>query len=516
MFVLFLAFIAVVSASLSKVQLKPIGDDGSKIFVEKSTGRQVFFHGINAIVKGFPYVPLADEWEIDVSLSEKDHGTLASLGINVYRLGTMWPGAEPDQGNFNSTYFEELRKIISSAENHGIYSLLDMHQDVLSEKYCGEGIPRWAAVTTISDPSKEFPSPLSDPFSAVASDGYPTRQDCAKFGWPSYYQTRACSSAFESLYSNSSGILDAWGNFWVQVAKELGNQNTVLGYELINEPWAGDIFAHPSLIIPSVADKMRLQPAYDYLAPRIKSVDPETLIFFAGVTWDDIVPVGFEHPPGGDGNADTSVFAFHYYNPPNGPLPVYFHQRVKDAKRLQVGAFITETMTPTRGHTDDDDGFVAMADAADAHLLSWASWEYKAFCRETDQSLQSDSQQADYGACKTGYGGRDLWNDDGTLNEEIARRLARTYAQKISGQAQSVHYNHSTAAFTLIYRVDTSINAPTEIFAQQSLNYPNGMNIQILPPLKATWKLSADNIVAIRSLPAVEDNDLITVHISRK
>eukprot|EP01033_Poteriospumella_lacustris_P015444 gene15444-11044_t len=428
----------------------------------------------------------------------------------------MWPGAEPEQGNFNSSYFGELRKIVNGAERHGIYSLLDMHQDVLSEKFCGEGVPRWAAVTIIPDPTKNFPAPLADPYTAIASDGYPTRQDCAKFGWPSYYQTKACSSAFESLYNNSSGILEAWGNFWVQVAKELGNQNTVLGYELINEPWAGDIFTHPSLLIPSVADKQRLQPAYDYLAPRIKSIDSQALIFFAGVTWDDIVPVGFEHPPGGVENADTSVFAFHYYTPPNGPLPVYFRQRVKDAQRLKVGAFITETMTPTRGHTDDDDGFVAMADAADAHLLSWATWEYKAFCRETTESLASDSQQADYGACKTGYGGRDLWNDDGTLNEEIARRLARTYPQKIGGLAERIHFNHTDASFSLTYKLDTSISAPTEIFAQAALNYPTGIQVDIVPPLKATWLQKGDNTILVKSLPGAESGDRITVHISRK
>jgi endoglycosylceramidase len=514
-FVLFLVVAFTVAlAAVSKVKLEA-SPDGSKIFMEASSGRQLFFHGVNAIVKGFPYVPLADEWDIDVSLSEKDHAALESLGINVYRLGTMWPGAEPTQGNFNATYFRELKKIIAGAEQHGIYSLLDMHQDVLSEKFCGEGIPSWAVIPIITDPNKDFPAPLAAPFQAVAVDGFPTRQDCAKFGWPSYYQTKACSSAFDMLYSNSSGILQAWSNFWVHVAKELGNQKAILGYELINEPWAGDIYLHPGLLVPSVADKLRLQPAYDYLAPRIRSIDSSSLIFFAGVTWDDVVPTGFEHPPGGDQYGDSSVFAFHYYNPPNGPLPIYLHQRVKDAQQLKVGAFITETMTPTRGHTDEDDGFVSMADAADSHLLSWATWEYKAFCKETAESLVSDSQQASYGACKTGIGGRDLWNDDGTLNEEIARRLARTYAPKIAGRVKSMRFNHTTSAFSLIYKLDTSIEAPTEIFAQQELHYPQGMKVEVFPPLKTTWNLRG-NTISIRALPSVADGEIISIHITRQ
>ena len=51
------------------------------------------------------------------------------------------------------------------------------------------------------------------------------------------------------------------------------NRNAVLGYELINEPYAGDVFAQPSLLVPGVADKEKLQPAYDSLAAAIRQVE---------------------------------------------------------------------------------------------------------------------------------------------------------------------------------------------------------------------------------------------------
>lgn len=47
----------------------------------------------------------------------------------------------------------------------------------------------------------------------------------------------------------------------------------------------------------------------------IRAVDDSTLIFFAGVTWDDF-GVGMDHPPGGSDYADRSVLAYHYYTPP--------------------------------------------------------------------------------------------------------------------------------------------------------------------------------------------------------
>lgn len=37
--------------------------------------------------------------------------------------------------------------LMYSASKYGIYTLLDAHQDVLSQKFCGEGIPDWAVDT---------------------------------------------------------------------------------------------------------------------------------------------------------------------------------------------------------------------------------------------------------------------------------------------------------------------------------------------------------------------------------
>jgi endoglycosylceramidase len=141
------------------------------------------------------------------------------------------------------------------------------------------------------------------------------------------------------LYTNRGDVLTSWGNFWKKIAEstvDSNSRNAILGYELINEPYAGDIFKHPALLVPSVADKVRLQPAYDSLASAIRSVDTEGLIFFAAVTWDDVVQAGFDHAPGGESEAFRSVFAYHYYEPPQYDEMTYFATRRKDAQKLQV------------------------------------------------------------------------------------------------------------------------------------------------------------------------------------
>lgn len=53
----------------------------------------------------------------------------------------MWPGVQPNaQDSFSAAYVQKVRRIVDSASLRGIHTLLDMHQDVISENMCGEGI----------------------------------------------------------------------------------------------------------------------------------------------------------------------------------------------------------------------------------------------------------------------------------------------------------------------------------------------------------------------------------------
>ena len=104
-------------------------------------------------------------------------------------------------------------------------------------------------------PTVTFPAPKNDNTSyvGVAADGFPKRSDCNKYNWPEYYSTYDCGYTFDALYdasSTSTGVLKAWSNFWVHLATEFKDAQSVLGYELINEPWAGDVLAKPALYIP--------------------------------------------------------------------------------------------------------------------------------------------------------------------------------------------------------------------------------------------------------------------------
>ena len=54
----------------------------------------------------------------------------------------------------------------------------------------------------------------------------------------------------QSLYDNEQQIQDHFAGFWAKVADYFSDNQYVLGYELLNEPWAGDVYRHPNQLEP--------------------------------------------------------------------------------------------------------------------------------------------------------------------------------------------------------------------------------------------------------------------------
>jgi endoglycosylceramidase len=58
------------------------------------------------------------------------------------------------------------------------------------------------------------------------------------------------------------GASQSFAAYWKFLAATFSGRPGVLGYELLNEPWAGDIFADASLLLPGVAGRRNLEPLY--------------------------------------------------------------------------------------------------------------------------------------------------------------------------------------------------------------------------------------------------------------
>jgi endoglycosylceramidase len=137
-------------------------------FVDES-GRQVVFHGVNAVFKQAPWLPLPNaSAPFNASLNENDFQLLSGWGFNFVRLGAMWPGLMPWNASLpDPSYLQALDEIVSLARKYGIFVLLDLHQDLLSPFFCGEGAPDY--LVPRPDLIAKFPLPIGMPYKTVST-----------------------------------------------------------------------------------------------------------------------------------------------------------------------------------------------------------------------------------------------------------------------------------------------------------------------------------------------------------
>jgi len=420
-------------------------------------GRERFFHGTNVVVKHAPFHPETEGYGPD-TFSEADMKLLQSLGLNSIRLGMMLPGYVPQRGQYNETYIQVIEDIVNKAATYGIYTLLDMHQDVLSPLFCVEGMPDWMINTDGAEP---FPYPLSaEPFAVNPETGYPYQEDCQKNPWGNYYFTEAATKAFQNIYSNVDGLLDEWAMFWKKTADRFKKNFNVIGYELINEPFAGDIYKNPLLMIPGVADRINLQPAYDVIQKAIREVDENHLIFFEGVTWD-FFEVGFTHPPGGESYQNRSVLSYHYYEPPDFSKKLDFNARMDDLQRLKCAGFLSEMYAVGKDFASMHELF----DLCDQYKQSWHGWMYKP-----------------YGCIDLHLGCDNTTNHSGAPGEIVIQNTSRTYPQAVAGLTKYYKFDMKTYIFTLVYSITTQCSSTrTEVYFNKLKHYPNGFNYKVIP-----------------------------------
>eukprot|EP01047_Picozoa_sp_COSAG01_P096172 COSAG01_NODE_26720_length_705_cov_0.848185_1_plen_218_part_00 len=152
------------SSSAAKVRVNPNTHAFTQVSGRDTSGRDIvrelYFHGVNYVRKGSPYIadsvdcgppwtggppcPPPQKW----TLTGDDVLELEQRGMNVVRLGVMWPGAMPEApGKLNASYFDQVERIVDLLWKREIYTIIDLHQDVLSPRICGEGAPLWVQTT---------------------------------------------------------------------------------------------------------------------------------------------------------------------------------------------------------------------------------------------------------------------------------------------------------------------------------------------------------------------------------
>lgn len=177
-------------------------------------GRHVILNGINVVSKS------KKEGYIFKGGPEF-YANLAKWGFNSIRFIIIWDRLEPEPGVYNEEYLKEIDQRIQWAADNGVFVILDMHQDLFSVKY-SDGAPEWATL----DEGKSHQTGV------IWSDAY--------------MLSEAVQTAFDNFWANKPasdgiGIQDHYANLWKHIAKRYANNNTVIGYDIMNEPFAGSV-----------------------------------------------------------------------------------------------------------------------------------------------------------------------------------------------------------------------------------------------------------------------------------
>jgi endoglycosylceramidase len=76
--------------------------DSENHYIVDKYNRVRFFHGTNSVQKSVPWYPQEDTLNIQRIQAMQD------MGFNALRLGVMWPGYEPQRGQWNESYIQKI------------------------------------------------------------------------------------------------------------------------------------------------------------------------------------------------------------------------------------------------------------------------------------------------------------------------------------------------------------------------------------------------------------------------
>jgi hypothetical protein len=247
---IFLVDLAVVPNSYASPakQLQWLRADGGSILNED--GQQIVLRGAN-----LPTLRYYQNVYIYVRLLD----AAKSLGFNVVRLPVLWSELEPAPGKFRSQYVELIQKIVTLGEQRQLYTVLDMHQYLLAEKFGGDGFPSWALA--------RFQS-----------------MDAAILG-----------------FWNDPNLQNELAKAWKTLATAFKNTPAVAAYDLMNEPLAGPIAWEAFAPV--------LNGLYETIIREIRTVDSRHSIMFEPVSGVAIIGEHISLKP----RASNIIFSPHMY-----------------------------------------------------------------------------------------------------------------------------------------------------------------------------------------------------------
>jgi endoglycosylceramidase len=420
-------------------------------------GREVLLRGVNVtglrddyVADGslrppYPETPAPYEhgrcpaWDLGVywaPLCRIDASELASLGYDVVRLTVSWSLLEPQPGRINPDYIARIAQVVDWLGSHGIYTVIDMHQDAWS-KYLYT--PAGASCPPPTQPIGGFHE--ADGAPAWASDH--VAPVCAVNGIRDL--DPAVQEDFQRFYSDlpgpdGVGLQEHYAAALAALAAQFAADPAVAGYELLNEP-------EPGYVPPGAMDATELLPFYAKVIATVRATVPRfrQLFFIEPDITRDIL------------DRSLVVGPWSLYSP--YPNVVYAPHVYTDVFTLnaELGLSQLNVLYPSGGGYDS-----AAADARSLGLPLWVG-EFGNSVAQDDTLLRAQYTNQDRLAVGgalwywKGFAALDghwsvLYDDATHLDAPYPSRIKfsdRAYPIYTAGMIDSLSYDPDTGAFTL-------------------------------------------------------------------
>lgn len=393
------------------------------------SGREVILHGVNVLCRerGHFYPDF-----------EAAFPFFRRMGFNFLRLGIFWDGVEPAPGNLDGAYLDRVLSIVRTAEENGIYVLLDMHQDLFAQKFI-DGAPDWACL----------------------DDGLSHPADCTLW-YDAYLRSEAVIRAADNFWANAPapdgvGLLDHYEAMWTEIAGRFDGCANVIGFEPMNEPFMGSLareafgaagmqmqekfpgfdLARPDLVPPEAAaefmglvagrflefDRTTLMDFYRRMERAVRRRSSKPLVTGGNIYCSTDIPTGLERLE------TAQIYAPHGYD------------SVVDSDRYEN--FSKENVERLYAHKREAQERLGLPTIA----AEWGAFPSRAFTNTLIRHMNGIVEKNLWGSAYCEY-------HPGMESDGNFTALCRAYPEETAGELKSYHFDEAEARFTMDFRAE--------------------------------------------------------------
>ncbi|WP_164743547.1 glycoside hydrolase family 5 protein [Microbacterium sulfonylureivorans] len=380
-------------------------------------GNEVLLRGVNVNQLVDFYRPRPDVDDTS-PLTEADFAGIAEQGFNVVRLNISWSALEPERGSIDEAYLDAIRDAVDQADAHGLYTVLDMHQDSWWNVGTAEGEQCRLGTDTMwgYDGAPEW---------ATITDGAPRCQFQGRDISP------ASDRAFQNFYFDTDGVQSALVATWAKLAAEFRDDPSVAGFDLMNEPGFGET--------APVTTSHLLGRFYDRAIDAIRAEGARHIVFIEpSILWSGL---GFDSGPPPAFTTDRNiVFSPHLYaesitmDRSLGLPPIVSMERQFTLALRAADLYGVPLWSGEYGYWGEDADRVARleryAELEDEHLLGSAYWVWKQACGDPQGGIVEITDALMREDCATG--------EPAAPRGDLLEILSRAYPRSAPGVLTSL------------------------------------------------------------------------------